>query len=198
MLCENRCCPTCGGKLEVHEVLNNVTGQVEARYWAHALPLPLRNCSHCGVEFRPERIQNAHQERCKAHRQIGATRQWEKNHPAEAKALQQRSSQNRQRKVKLAEELVQELAELKTRIQPKKGPGRPKEPEEQKTYFKIGQQVEKEIPKHLKEDRHSIVAARRLVSEKTRLSYDLVGQYHKLFRHVLSESRSSGLNPSSL
>jgi len=42
--------------------------------------------------------------------------------------------------------------------------GRHPEPEKSKAYFTIGTEVEKEILAHVKTDRYSIVAARRLVS----------------------------------
>jgi hypothetical protein len=106
-LCENRCCPECGGKLEVHEVLNKA-GKVEARHWAHTLPLPPRNCSVCGVEFRPENIRQCHKKTCSdSCMRIAATRNWEKNHPAEAKDLARRSSRNRQKLVQLGKASLQ-------------------------------------------------------------------------------------------
>jgi endogenous inhibitor of DNA gyrase (YacG/DUF329 family) len=152
--------------------------------------MPPRKCLNpkCGVEFVPTNKKNPHQEGCsKRCTQIISVRRWEKNHPEKALDLQQRSSQNRQRKVKLAEDLAREVAELKAHIQPKRGPGRPAEPEHQKSYFRIGKQVETQIPKRLKGDKNAIVAARRLVSEKTRMPYDLIAQYHKTFRQTLSE-----------
>ena len=70
-LCENKCCPGCGGKLEVHEVRNKTTGVVEAHFWAHALPLPARNCKVCDKEFTPKNIKQAHQQNCaRDHTQI--------------------------------------------------------------------------------------------------------------------------------
>lgn len=63
----------------------------------------------------------------------------------------------------------------------------PQEPKE-KTFFTVGLQVEKEIPEAFKQDRHSIVAARRLVSNRTRLEFDVVAQYHKRFRKFCIET----------
>lgn len=104
-LCENRCCPECGGKLEVHEVLSKITGKVEARYWAHALPLAPRKClnPNCGTEFVPKDKRSPHQKGCSTScTQIISTRSWEMSHPTEVKELQQRSSQNRKEKVEQA------------------------------------------------------------------------------------------------
>ena len=66
-----------------------------------------------------------------------------------------------------------------------KSPGRPSEPEEGKIYFKIGQQVEKEIPKDRKQQRSAIVAARQLISQKTGRLYDIVAEYHRNYRQAL-------------
>jgi hypothetical protein len=60
--------------------------------------------------------------------------------------------------------------------------GRKLEEEENKTYYKIGLAVEKEIPVHLKQDRHSIVDARRSVAASTHLEFDVVAEYHRRFR----------------
>jgi hypothetical protein len=68
--------------------------------------------------------------------------------------------------------------------------GRHPEPEKSKAYFTIGTEVEKEILAHLKTDRYSIIAARRLVSNKTRLSYDAVAQYHGAYRRWMSRTKN--------
>jgi hypothetical protein len=110
MLCDNHCCPECGVKLEVHEVPKKAADEVEARYWAHPFPMPPRKCLNpkCGVEFVPKDRRKPHQEGCsRPCTQIISTRRWEMDHPAEAKELQQRSSQNRQEKVEQARILDQ-------------------------------------------------------------------------------------------
>lgn len=66
--------------------------------------------------------------------------------------------------------------------------GRGREAEKDKTYFKVGTAVETKIPNDLKQDRHSIVAARRLISENTRLQFDVVAQYHKRFRQFCAKT----------
>jgi hypothetical protein len=66
----------------------------------------------------------------------------------------------------------------------KRDPGRKPEQENNKRYWSIGEQVEKLIPDNQKQDKLAIMTARHSVSNKTRLSYDVVAQYHKRFRHT--------------
>lgn len=66
--------------------------------------------------------------------------------------------------------------------------GRRREPESAKRYFKIGQAVEKEIPTGQKQDKHSIIQARRRVSDRTHHEFDVVAQYHKRFRRFCTEN----------
>ena len=87
----------------------------------------------------------------------------------------------------MAERLRQIWAEHRAAKQPKRGRGRGKDAEEEKSYFRIGVLVENEIPAALKLDRHSIVTARRLVSERTRLEYDAVAEYHRRYRRYRQE-----------
>lgn len=97
-LCENRCCPTCGGKLEVHTVLDKATNKPATSYWAHALPLHPRSCANakCGREFTPSDAKQAHKETCsRACMQNFAARNWEKKHPEEARRLQKNSAKRR-------------------------------------------------------------------------------------------------------
>jgi hypothetical protein len=82
------------------------------------------------------------------------------------------------------------LEPRKLNRRPKRSPGRPTEPEDQKTYFKLGQQVEDQIPEQRKQHKHSIVTARGLVSERTGLAYDLIAQYHKGFRQTIKSNAS--------
>jgi hypothetical protein len=63
--------------------------------------------------------------------------------------------------------------------------GRHREDPQNRTFFRVGTAVEKEIPSELKQDRHSIVAARRLISRRTHLQFDVVAQYHKQYRKML-------------
>ena len=56
-LCENRCCPTCGWKLE------RVWKSHGNSYWSHVLPLPARACQGCGTMFLPDKL-NPHQKFC--------------------------------------------------------------------------------------------------------------------------------------
>ena len=60
--------------------------------------------------------------------------------------------------------------------------GRKQETEDQKSYFRIGTMVEKEIP--VLHSKHSIVTARRLVSERTHLEFDVIAKYHKQYRRM--------------
>lgn len=60
--------------------------------------------------------------------------------------------------------------------------GRRRQAEETKRYFEIGLAVEEKIPSHLKNDRYSIVHARRQIAYATHLEFDVVAQYHKKFR----------------
>ena len=62
--------------------------------------------------------------------------------------------------------------------------GRRQEAEQGKRYFRIGAEVEKEIPSTLKQDKLSIVTARRRVSERTRLQFDVVAKYHQRYRRA--------------
>jgi site-specific recombinase XerD len=75
-----------------------------------------------------------------------------------------------------------------------KGPGRPKKPEEQKSYFRWGQRVENEIPAGLKQDTTTIGNARRLVARNSRMPYDTIVLYHQRFRKILKQ-RNSPLSP---
>jgi len=63
--------------------------------------------------------------------------------------------------------------------------GRHREDVKDRTYYTVGAAVENEIPLGLKQDRHSIVAARRLICERTHLQFDVVAQYHKRYRKAL-------------
>jgi hypothetical protein len=102
LLCEDRCCPTCGGKLELHTSLDKATGKPAFSYWAHALPLLPRNCSNpkCGKQFTPTNTKKAHKETCSHHcMQVVAVRNWEKMHPEQALKFQKQSSANRQANV---------------------------------------------------------------------------------------------------
>lgn len=60
--------------------------------------------------------------------------------------------------------------------------GRRRDAEQDKRYFTIGAQVENEIPANRKKDKQSIVTARQLVCDRTRLQYDVVAKYHKQYR----------------
>jgi ROS/MUCR transcriptional regulator protein len=71
----------------------------------------------------------------------------------------------------------------------KENRGRHREDDKDRTYFKIGALVEKEIPIELKKDRHSIVAARRLVSESTHLQFDVVAEYHRRYRQQVAKAQ---------
>jgi hypothetical protein len=118
LLCENRCCPTCGGKLELHTTVDKATGKPEIRYWAHALPLLPRNCANpkCGKEFTPEDIKKAHQECCsKPCIRIFAVRNWEKNHPEEARKLAKKSAERRRHFTNLGRQFAS------GQIQPQRG-----------------------------------------------------------------------------
>jgi hypothetical protein len=74
---------------------------------------------------------------------------------------------------------------------PKGKPGRKPEAEENKSYWKIGEKVEKLIPIDLEQDRHTVITARRSVSDTTGLPYDLVAQYHKEYRLTRSRNASA-------
>jgi len=74
-----------------------------------------------------------------------------------------------------------------------KGPGRPKEPEEEKSYFGWGQKVEDKIPAGLKQDTTTIVNARRLVAGNSRMPYDTIVLYHQRFRKTLKQRGESAL-----
>lgn len=62
--------------------------------------------------------------------------------------------------------------------------GRRRDAEQDKRYFRIGAEVEKEIPVTHKQDKHSIITARRLVSGRTRLQFDVVAKYHQQYRRA--------------
>jgi ROS/MUCR transcriptional regulator protein len=66
--------------------------------------------------------------------------------------------------------------------------GRRREEPMNQRFFDIGTQVEKEIPVRFEQDRHSIVTARRIVSNRTRLQFDVVAQYHKRFRQFCART----------
>jgi hypothetical protein len=85
---------------------------------------------------------------------------------------------------RLGEQVKQVWADHRTAKQPKRGRGRSKDAKENRSYFTIGARVEKEIPPDRKQDRHSIVTARRLVTERTRLEYDVVAKYHQQYRRA--------------
>jgi hypothetical protein len=72
----------------------------------------------------------------------------------------------------------------------KQNRGRHREDVEDRTYFKVGTAVENEIPAGRKHDRHSIVAARRIVSNRTQLSYDTVAQYHGAYHRRISLTKT--------
>ena len=65
--------------------------------------------------------------------------------------------------------------------------GRHREDVKDRTYFKVGIAVENEIPSGLKQDRHSIVAAPRLICQRARLQFDVVAQYHKRYRKAVTK-----------
>lgn len=65
---------------------------------------------------------------------------------------------------------------------PKRKRGPKEQPEETKTYYLIGIQVELRIPAALKRDRHAIVDARRFVAANRKMNVDVVAQYHKKYR----------------
>jgi hypothetical protein len=121
LLCENKCCPipTCPEKLEVHEVLNKATGKVDARFWAHALPLHPRSCSVCGKEFTPANIKQAHKMTCSDPcMHIFATRNWQKSHLEQVREQNKQGGRRRQANVRLAGRLKNvEGLDLKTGLQ---------------------------------------------------------------------------------
>jgi hypothetical protein len=59
--------------------------------------------------------------------------------------------------------------------------GRPRQSEQSKRYFKIGQMVEEKIASG-----DELTAARRLVALETHISYGSVVRYHKQYRGVQS------------
>src|ERR1039457_2145931 len=63
--------------------------------------------------------------------------------------------------------------------------GRRQEAEQDTSYFAIGAAVERKIPATLKRDKHSLVTARKLVSDRTRLQFDVVAKYHKQYRRAV-------------
>ncbi len=103
VLCEDRCCPTCGGKLELHRVLDKATGKPHSGYWAHALPLLPRNCVNpkCGKQFTPANTKKAHQEACSpACTAIIGTRKWQNSHPDQVREQNKQGAERRQAKVR--------------------------------------------------------------------------------------------------
>lgn len=72
---------------------------------------------------------------------------------------------------------------------PKKRRGASPKKETEKTYYKIGADVEKRIPVALKNDKHSIVTARRLVSDSTDLEFDAVAEYHRKYRQFSAKTQ---------
>ena len=99
------------------------------------------------------------------------------------------------RNIGIAEQLavLQAKAGEAERISQPKAPGRPTEPEEQKSYFGCGQRVENEIPAGLKQDRTTIVNARRLIARNSRMPYDTIVLYHQHFRKTLKQRGQSAL-----
>jgi hypothetical protein len=102
-----------------------------------------------------------------------------------AEKLRERNNRRRAELAELKRKLAS-IADSSKASKANKKRGRIPEPEESKRYFEVGAQVEKEIPSHLKTDKHSIVAARRLVSTRTRLQVDVVAEYHKRYRRHLA------------
>jgi hypothetical protein len=84
--------------------------------------------------------------------------------------------------------LVQTVGPPGKKLLSRKPRGRHREREEDKSYYKIGAQVEKEIPNSLKQTKYAIIAARRRVSGRTRLSFELVAEYHKDFRRTCAKT----------
>src|ERR1039458_3446297 len=76
-LCDNQCCPECGGKLELRRTLT----KSKHAYWAHTWPLPSRNCIICGKEFTPEHKRKPHENTCSpAHQRLAISRKhYQKN-----------------------------------------------------------------------------------------------------------------------
>lgn len=77
-------------------------------------------------------------------------------------------------------------------LQPRE-PGRPRELEEQKSYFGWGQRVENEIPAGLAHDKASIVAARWRITKSSSMPYDTIVRYHKRFRRTLRNRGQSAI-----
>jgi hypothetical protein len=71
----------------------------------------------------------------------------------------------------------------------KKKRGRIAEQEQGKSYFQIGEAVERLIPDDAKNDRLSIIAARKAVADQSPYDYDVVAQYHGAFRRRMSPKR---------
>ena len=93
-------------------------------------------------------------------------RDWLKRHPEKAKVY---SQQNTAR--------IKELRAFAASIKRRK-----RKPEAETVPVQIGRRVEGKILGDRKNDKVSIMAARRAVSDETRLEYDTVAQYHKQFK----------------
>jgi hypothetical protein len=108
-------------------------------------------------------------------------RKWTQRNPERIKAYTAKQIAKQKAKLAEAERIIAQVGPAK----PKRKPGRKREALHDRSFFKIGRLVENLIPVELENDRHAIVDARRKVSHKTGLDYDLVAEYHKEYRKVL-------------
>jgi hypothetical protein len=80
----------------------------------------------------------------------------------------------------------QEQAGAKLKKKPKRGPE--KQSEQTTNWYKIGAEVEEQIPVNLRNDRHSIIGARHYVADRRAMSRKTVAYYHKVYRQYCKKN----------
>jgi len=107
LLCENRCCPECGGKLEARlhpATVRNGKRVMRASYWTHLEPMPLRNCPKCNNPYRPAYKRFPHPEMCTRCYALQRDRKWKAAHPEQRKEYDKRSAKRRTARVRFAKQ----------------------------------------------------------------------------------------------
>lgn len=79
---------------------------------------------------------------------------------------------------------VEAAKQAQQRVKPKGKRGPKQQPIKDQQWYIIGKLIEDRIPVQQKQDKHSIVEARRVIANKRKLQHDTAADYHKRFRRA--------------